>query len=204
MITKYGIFQLVDLGIEENKSRILEFVCGNKTETRAWELVESFRKGFYCVLPYYDVIEKPTKETELDLGTVDISEGTSDSKGNPDLALHTFDTTNTKVTLNSVSSKPIIVTLCGSTKFKQAFIDANRRETMAGKIVLSVSLFGHADKINLTEEEKTFLDELHKRKIDISSEILVLNVGGYIGESTQSEIKYAHLKGKSINYWEKE
>ena len=99
--------------------------------------------------------------------------------------------------------KPIIVTLCGSTKFKQAFIEANRRETMAGKIVLSCGLFNHADGINLTEKEKIFLDELHKRKIDISSEILVLNIGGYIGESTKDEIDYAYLKRKSILYWEK-
>jgi hypothetical protein len=98
--------------------------------------------------------------------------------------------------------KPIIVTLCGSTKFKQAYIDANYRETMAGKIVLTCGLFNHADELALTKEEKRMLDELHKRKIDISHEILVLNVGRYIGESTRSEIDYAHLKGKSIRYLE--
>lgn len=98
--------------------------------------------------------------------------------------------------------KPIVVTLCGSTKFKQAFIDANLRETMARKIVLTVGLFSHADGLKLTKEEKYMLDELHKRKIDISREILVLNVGGYIGESTQSEILYAHANGKKVRYVE--
>ncbi|MBE9571679.1 MAG: hypothetical protein IMF11_13710 [Proteobacteria bacterium] len=99
-------------------------------------------------------------------------------------------------------NKPIVVTLCGSTKFKQEFIEANRKETMAGKIVLTCGLFNHADGIGLTKEEKSMLDELHKRKIDISSEILVLNVGGYTGKSTRSEINYARLKGKSIRHWE--
>ena len=97
---------------------------------------------------------------------------------------------------------PVIVTLCGSTKFKQAFEDANFSETKAGKIVLSCGCFSHADGIMLTEEEKTLFDELHKCKINISSEILVLNVDGYIGESTRSEIDYAHLKRKSIRYLE--
>jgi hypothetical protein len=98
--------------------------------------------------------------------------------------------------------KPIIVTLCGSTKFKQVYIEANRRETMAGKIVLTCGLFNHADGLKLTEEEKHMLDELHKRKIDISSEILVLNVDGYIGKSTSSEITYAHDTRKKVRYLE--
>lgn len=98
--------------------------------------------------------------------------------------------------------KPIIVTLCGSTKFKQAFLDAAYRETLAGKIVLTVGCFSHADGIVLTKEEKARFDELHKRKIDISSEILVLNVGGYIGKSTRNEMGYAFLTGKRIRYLE--
>jgi hypothetical protein len=74
-------------------------------------------------------------------------------------------------------SRPLIVVLCGSTRFKEEFIAANFRETMAGKIVLSVGLYGHADKevYNPTEEEKVKLDELHKRKIDLADEVLILN-----------------------------
>lgn len=97
---------------------------------------------------------------------------------------------------------PIVVTLCGSTKFKQAYMDAAYREALEGKIVLTVGCFAHADGITLTEKEKARFDELHKRKIDISREILVLNVGGYIGESTQSEILYAHANGKKVRYLE--
>lgn len=98
--------------------------------------------------------------------------------------------------------KPIIVCLCGSTKFKQEFIEANFRETMAGKIVLSVGFFSHADKkfYTPTEQEKIMVDELHKRKIDLADEVLILNVGGYIGESTKSELEYATKLGKTIRF----
>jgi len=98
--------------------------------------------------------------------------------------------------------KPLIVTLCGSTKFKQEFIDANFNETMAGNIVLSVGGFGNSDHRSLTENEKQMLGTLHKRKIDLSDEILVLNIGGYIGKSTKDEIEYARQHGKDIRFLE--
>jgi len=102
------------------------------------------------------------------------------------------------------SQVPTIICLCGSTRFKQEFIDANFRETMKGKIVLTVGCFGHADKSVYfpSQKEKFMLDELHKRKIDLSDEILVLNVGGYIGESTQNEINYAKNLNKKILFLE--
>lgn len=101
-------------------------------------------------------------------------------------------------------NRPTVVTLCGSTRFKQQFIEANYRETMAGRICISVGWFSHADAeiYAPTPEEKAALDELHKRKIDISDEILVLNVGGYIGESTRGEIDYARAAGKGVRYLE--
>jgi hypothetical protein len=100
---------------------------------------------------------------------------------------------------------PPIVCLCGSTRFPKAFNDANLRETLAGNIVLTVGSMTHSDdqlRILITPEIKIKLDELHKRKIDLADEILVLNVDGYIGESTQSEIAYAQSIGKSIRYLE--
>lgn len=98
--------------------------------------------------------------------------------------------------------RPTIVCLCGSTKFKQEFVTANFRETMEGKIVLSVGWFSHTDGNIFTPsaDEKKSLDELHKRKIDLADEVLILNVGGYIGESTRSELEYAKRKGKVIRY----
>jgi hypothetical protein len=107
-----------------------------------------------------------------------------------------------------VASRPKIVCLCGSTRFYKQFMEQNYRETMAGKIVLSVGFYSHADNevhgesIGITPEQKVELDELHKRKIDLADEILVLNVGGYIGESTGSEIEYAQNHGKGIRYLE--
>lgn len=92
------------------------------------------------------------------------------------------------------------ITLCGSTKFKREFEAINKQLSLEGHIVYSVAFFGHADKIPLTTEQKTHLDELHKRKIDNSEGILVIDVDGYIGESTQSEIEYAKSNGKVVKY----
>lgn len=104
--------------------------------------------------------------------------------------------------------RPIIVCLCGSTRFYDEWQQANFDETMGGKIVLSVGFYPHAGNkahaahVGVTPAQKIALDELHKRKIDLADEILVLNVGGYIGESTQSEIEYAKNHGKPIRYLE--
>lgn len=98
--------------------------------------------------------------------------------------------------------RPLIVCLCGSTKFEESYADANRAETLQGKIVLSVGVFGHQESEPMTSELKSRLDELHLRKIDLADEILVLNIGGYIGTSTQAEINYAISQKKPIHYWE--
>lgn len=103
-----------------------------------------------------------------------------------------------------------VVTLCGSTRFKEAFMEAQKHLTLEGKIVISVGLFGHCgdnevwenmDEGTLTKT-KMMLDDMHKRKIDMADEIFVINVGGYIGESTKSEIAYAKATGKVVNYLE--
>ena len=97
---------------------------------------------------------------------------------------------------------PTIVCLCGSTRFIDAYIECNRSETLAGRIVLSVGLFGHAEGLDMQGPVKALVDELHKRKIDLADEILVINVGGYVGESTKSEIEYAKQLGKKIRWLE--
>jgi len=97
---------------------------------------------------------------------------------------------------------PKVVTLCGSTRFKDAYIKAARDETLKGHIVISVGLFGHNEGLDMDGETKKMLDELHLRKIDMSSEILVINVGGYIGDSTKNEIAYAHRNNKNVRYLE--
>lgn len=96
-----------------------------------------------------------------------------------------------------------VVTLCGSTRFKEQFLEAQKRLTLEGNIVISVGLFGHSgDQEVWTEGTKEMLDDMHKRKIDMADSIFVINVGGYIGESTRSEIEYARQNGKGIEYLE--
>lgn len=96
-----------------------------------------------------------------------------------------------------------VITLCGSTRFKNEFMEAQKQLTMAGNIVISVGLFGHSgDDEVWTEGTKEMLDDMHKRKIDMADEIYVINVGGYIGSSTKSEIEYAKKTGKTVKYLE--
>lgn len=96
-----------------------------------------------------------------------------------------------------------VVTLCGSTRFKEEFLRQQKLLTLAGKIVISVGLFGHSgDSEALAEETKLMLDDMHKRKIDMADEILVINKDGYIGSSTKSEIEYALKTNKKVNYLE--
>jgi hypothetical protein len=104
--------------------------------------------------------------------------------------------------MRTQASRPVIVCLCGSTKFKTAFDAANLAETLAGRIVLSVGCFMHHDQVTITDEQKIGLDDLHKRKIDLADEVLILNVGGYIGSSTNSELEYAKAHGKTIRFLE--
>ena len=99
-----------------------------------------------------------------------------------------------------------IVTLCGSTKFKDEFIRANFLLTMKGYIVLSVGWFGHSKEnvFTVTSVEKEFLDDLHKRKIELSDEVFIIDVDGYIGNSTRSEIAHAKTLQLPIFYLSKD
>ena len=107
------------------------------------------------------------------------------------------------MTYPNPNDTPTIVCLCGSTRFGDAFRAANLRETLAGKIVLTVGCdFKSDDALGLTAEDKCRLDRLHLHKIDLADEILVLNVGDYIGESTANEIGYARFRGKPLRFLE--
>ena len=104
-----------------------------------------------------------------------------------------------------------VVTLCGSTRFKDQFMKAQKELTLKGNIVINVGVFGHSGDSEVWEnmdegtltKTKEMLDDMHKRKIDMADEIFVINVNGYIGESTKSEIEYAQKNGKAVNYLEK-
>lgn len=103
-----------------------------------------------------------------------------------------------------------VITLCGSTRFKEEFMKVQKDLTLKGYIVISVGLFGHSGDNEVWEnmdegaftKTKEMLDDMHKRKIDMADEIFVINVGGYIGESTKSEIEYAISTNKKVNYLE--
>ncbi len=98
--------------------------------------------------------------------------------------------------------KPVVVCLCGSTRFVEMFRYVNQRETLARKIVLAPGCFQGDVVLEVLPEVKSRLDELHLRKIDLADEILVLNVGGYIGHSTRREIAYARRQGKRVRWLE--
>jgi hypothetical protein len=94
-----------------------------------------------------------------------------------------------------------IITLCGSTRFKDEFIEQQKRLTLEGNIVISVGLFGHSgDEEVWSENIKPMLDDMHFRKIDLADEIFVVNPGGYIGSSTSNEITYAKKTGKAVRF----
>ena len=103
-----------------------------------------------------------------------------------------------------------VITLCGSTRFKDEFLKVQKDLTLQGNIVISVGLFVHSGDSEVWEnmnegtltKTKEMLDDMHKRKIDMADEIFVINVDGYIGESTKSEIEYAKSLGKKVNYLE--
>lgn len=97
----------------------------------------------------------------------------------------------------------MVITLCGSTRFKFLFERINRKLTLEGHVVLSVGVFGHAGDV-ITDEQKIMLDDIHKRKIDMSDAIYVINANGYIGKSTLSEIAYAIEHNKQVIYMEGE
>jgi len=104
----------------------------------------------------------------------------------------------------SSEGQPRIICLCGSTKFMSAFDHANRQETLDNQIVVSVGVDLQYRDVHVAPDAPTrdvikkVLDPLHKRKIDLADEILVINVDGYIGKSTEDEIRYAVRRRKPV------
>ncbi|WP_371378848.1 hypothetical protein [Sporomusa aerivorans] len=141
------------------------------------------------------------KEENKQLRTVVMTEMTKE-----DLKIQLADMKQDRDNLQQRFTAPIVC-MCGSTKFKQAWVSENARLTLAGNIVLSVGMFAHADgQMKQLEDNgsKIRLDDLHKRKIDLCDWVWVLDLGGYIGNSTKSEIAYAEKLGKPIRYLSQE
>lgn len=103
--------------------------------------------------------------------------------------------------MSNIGKKFNIITLCGSIRFKEEFLKVQEKMTLEGNIVFTPNFFNNF-KGEISVEMKKMLDEMHRQKIDLSEEIYVINVNGYIGESTKSEIEYAIANGKKVKYLE--
>jgi hypothetical protein len=105
--------------------------------------------------------------------------------------------------------RPTIVCLCGSTRFWEKFRDEGLRLTLEGKIVLSIGICAPDSMVlanpdtEAGKRQKEMLDVLHKAKIDLADEVLILNVNGYIGNSTRSELAHARILRKKVTFLEK-
>ena len=105
-----------------------------------------------------------------------------------------------------------VICLCGSTRFTEEMLIVQWNFTKQGHVVLSWCALPdnymkvHKDKAHVGDQEgvKEIVDEVHKRKIDLADEVFVININGYIGESTTSEVLYAMEQGKSVRYLEPE
>lgn len=95
-----------------------------------------------------------------------------------------------------------VVTLCGSTRFKEDFLREQERLVLEGKIVLLPCFFEYSQNDVFDEKIKLMLGDMHKWKIDMSDEIFVINKKGYVGSSTKSEIEYALKTNKKVVFME--
>lgn len=93
-----------------------------------------------------------------------------------------------------------VVTLCGSTRFKNEYEKVCKELISLGWIVRSVELYNHADDLGLSKKQKEKYDETHKVKIQRSDAIFVVDVDGYIGKSTKEEISLAEEIGLDVYY----
>ena len=98
--------------------------------------------------------------------------------------------------------RPEIVCICGSMRFALQIREANGQLTLAGAIVLAPGETRLVGDGALSMEQQAKLDALHRQKIDLADRVLVVNQGGYLGESTRSEIDYARAMGKPVSFTE--
>ncbi|TMW71063.1 hypothetical protein [Alteribacter natronophilus] len=94
-----------------------------------------------------------------------------------------------------------VITLCGSTKFKDAFREMEKKLTLQGHAAISLGFFEQSEGVAITPEQEAMFEKIHLRKIDLADEIFVIDVDGYVGKSTANEIHYAKSRGKAVNYY---
>lgn len=98
--------------------------------------------------------------------------------------------------------RPKVVCFLGSTKFKEHELGLAQRETLRGHIVLMHGFYHHVDRVPISDRQKADLDRLMLNKIDLADEVFVINVNGYVGESTKRAIEYARDKDKPVRWLE--
>ena len=90
-----------------------------------------------------------------------------------------------------------VATICGSMKFSNEMMKISEElELKRGYAVIQCVYNTEGQKHEGLDGE--MLDKIHRKKIDISDTIYVVNMNGYIGSSTKSEIEYAKKLGKEI------
>ena len=93
-----------------------------------------------------------------------------------------------------------VVAIIGSSKFKDQHLGVGQRETLRGKVVLLTGFWHHVDRVPITTEQKESIDSLTRDKIEMADEVIVVNVHGYVGQSTQRAIEHARDLGKPLTY----
>ena len=91
----------------------------------------------------------------------------------------------------------MVITLCGSARFRNEIDQVQKMLTLEGHLVFTIE---NLQEVEITEEVEAMLDIAHRKKIDLSDAIYVINVNGYIGKSTSKEIEYAESQGKEVLY----
>lgn len=94
-----------------------------------------------------------------------------------------------------------IITVCGSYKFKKEMVEITEKMALQGNCMITPIELTKSNKEDYTENEILIIDKMHKEKIKLADTILVVNVNGYIGNSTNSEIEYAKSLNKEILYY---
>ncbi len=94
-----------------------------------------------------------------------------------------------------------VITLCGSTRFKDALMETQKQLTLVGNIIISMDLFGHSgDDEVWTEGAKEMLDAMHIWKIDMADDIFVINVGGYIAPAYGRRLGMQRSLGRRLGF----
>lgn len=93
-----------------------------------------------------------------------------------------------------------VITLCGSVRFREELERLAAELTLAGHVVLAPTALAPSTELDV--EERARLGRIHLQKVGMADEVLVVNVGGYVGESTRREIAHARSRGVPVSFLE--